>query len=406
MQLSRIPKTSDHYGRYYTDSDIASLLVQSMSVSHPKVAIDLGAGNGALVGEAHKHWIDTQFITVDIDHKAESSAFQTRYGAMFRHHTVDALDSTLAEKIGLGFGKVDLGLCNPPYVHPKWRKHFSEILEDAGLSHIIPKIGCIPADILFIAQNLRFLRKGGKLGIILPDGIIAGERYSKLRHSLATAHRVERIIELPRRIFHKTDAKAHIVILTKHQSTDNNIHIQRLESNGLLTPPIYLCPEQAAARLDYSYLSHTLNRTPQKRIRSELRNITQHIVRGSYSSSQRKIAPFPILHTTDIISGNINIPLQFLLTKKHQRIAHGSLALPGDILLARVGRNLDHKVCCVTYGTIAVSDCILILRVQPQHKEKVLRYLISPKGRAALRAASHGVGASFITTDALLSLKI
>jgi hypothetical protein len=135
MQLSRIPKTSDHYGRYYTDSDIASLLVQSMSVSHPKVAIDLGAGNGALVGEAHKHWIDTQFITVDIDHKAESSAFQTRYGAMFRHHTVDALDSTLAEKIGLGFGKVDLGLCNPPYVHPKWRKHFSEILEDAGLSH-------------------------------------------------------------------------------------------------------------------------------------------------------------------------------------------------------------------------------------------------------------------------------
>lgn len=406
MQLSHIPKTSDHFGRYYTDSDIASLLVESMAVDSPKLAIDLGAGSGALVGEARRYWESTHFITVDIDQKAESTSLQSRYGSTFRHHIADALDSALAEKIGLRFGEVDSGLCNPPYVRPKWRKHFAEILEDAGLSHIIPKIGCVQADILFIAQNLRFLREDGKLGIILPDGVIAGERYSKLRHSLATAHRLERIIELPRRVFHKTDAKAHIVVLTKNQPDGNDIHIQQLNNNGLLSSPILLCPDRAAARLDYSYLSNTISRENQNRVGLELRDVTQYITRGTYSSTQRKVAPFPVFHTTDFDSGVVDIPRQFRLTKKDQRIVGRSLALPGDILLARVGRNFDGKVCGVTHGAVAVSDCILILRVKPQFQQRVLRYLKSTKGRAALLAASHGVGATFITIEALLSLKI
>lgn len=405
MQLSHLPKTSDHLGRYYTDSNIASLLIESMAVNSPKLAIDLGAGSGALVGEASRHWENTKFITVDIDQKAESSVFRARYGAAFRHHTADALDSSLAEKIGLRFGDVDSGLCNPPYVSPKWRAHFAEILEDAGLSHVIPKIGCVQADVLFIAQNLRFLRNGGKLGIILPDGVIAGEKYAKLRHSLATAHRLERVIELPRRVFRNTDAKAHIVVLTKHITVDDDIHVQRLEDNGLLSPPILLSPDRAAVRLDYSYLA-SLSHIARRRAGLELRGITQLITRGSYSSSQRKGISFPVFHTTDFVDGSTEVPRQFLLTKEKQRIAGGVLALPGDILLARVGRNLDQKVCNVTRGAVAVSDCIFVLRVEPKYQERALRYLTSPKGRAALLAASHGVGATFITMDALLSFEI
>lgn len=405
MQLSHIPKTSDHFGRYYTDSDIASLLIESMAVNSPKLAIDLGAGSGALVGEAHRYWENTHFITVDIDKKAKSMALQTRYGSAFSHHTADALDGSLAEKIGLRFGDVDSGLCNPPYVRPKWRAHFAEILEDAGLSHVIPKLGCIQADILFIAQNLRFLRKGGKLGIILPDGVIAGEKYAKLRHSLANAHRLERIIELPRRVFRNTDAKAHIVVLTKHISADDNIHVQRLGNNGLLTSPILVSPDSAATRLDYSYLA-SLSQSSRRRVVLELRSVTQLITRGSYSSSQRKVIPFPVFHTTDFVDGSTEVPRQYLLTKGMQRIASGVLALPGDILLARVGRNLDEKVSYVTQGAVAVSDCILILRIVPKYQARALRYLTSANGRAAVLAASHGVGATFITMDALMSLEI
>lgn len=405
MQLSHTPKTSDHYGRYYTDSDIACLLIESMAITSPELAIDLGAGSGALAREASRHWKSTKFITVDIDKKAESSALRNRYGAVFRHHTADALSSSLTEKIGLCFGGADSGLCNPPYLSPKWRAHFAEILEDAGLSHVIPKIGCVQAEVLFIAQNLRFLRNGGKLGIILPDGVISGEKYSKLRHSLATAHRLEKVIELPRRVFRHTDAKAHIVILTKHLTVDNAIHIQKLGNNGLLSQPILLSPDRAAMRLDYSYLA-SQNDIACQQSGLELRDITQRITRGSYSSSQRSDLAFPVFHTTDFVAGATAVPSQFLLTKDMQRTVRGFLAQPGDILLARVGRNLDQKICNVTRGSVAVSDCVFVLRVEPKFQDRVLTYLMSANGRARLLAVSHGVGATFITMGALLDFEI
>lgn len=406
MLLSYKPKTSDPFGRYYTDSDIASLLIESMALRSPMLAIDLGAGSGALVDEASRHWEGTEFITVDIDRKAGSSALRTRCGSAFTHHTADALDKSLAEKIGLRYGEVDSGLCNPPYIRPKWRKHFAEILEDAGLSHVIPKIGGIQADVLFIAQNLRFLREGGKLGLILPDGVIAGERYAKLRHSLATAHKLERVIELPRRVFRNTEAKAHIVVLAKHQAGDDDIQVQQLDDNGVLSKSIRLSPDRATARLDYSFLA-SLRQAGSRREGFALRGVTQRITRGSYSSSQRKDLPFPVFHTTDIVDGSsTEVPRQFWLSKKAQHVARGFFAQPGDILLARVGRNLEQKVTIVSRATVAVSDCILVLRVEPKYQERAFNYLTSAKGRAALLAASHGVGATFITKDALLSLEI
>lgn len=405
MHLSYTSKTSGHIGCYYTDSVIAQLLVESMALRSPKITIDLGAGSGALVGEAGLHWKDTAFITVDIDQAAASSELRTLRGPAFTHHTADALDESLAEKIGLCHGDVDSGLCNPPYVRPKWRKHFGEILEDAGLSHVIPKIGCIQADVLFIAQNLRFLSTGGKLGLILPDGVIAGEKHAKLRQTLATTHKLERVIELPRRVFHNTDAKAHIVVLSKHVADGDDITIQQLGKNGLLSQPIQLCIDQAVHRLDYSYLV-SAGKPANRSNGITLRDVTEIITRGSHSSSQRKNLSFPVFHTTDFIDDSFEIPKRFRLNNRTRSVAKGHFAKAGDILLARVGRNLENKVVYVTEGEVVVSDCIFILRVKPKHRERTIDYLTSTRGKTALQAASHGVGATFITTEALLRLEI
>ncbi|MFZ2853801.1 MAG: N-6 DNA methylase [Rhodocyclaceae bacterium] len=404
MQLSRHVKTSDHFGRYYTDPAIAKLLIESMALRSPKVTIDLGAGSGSLVGAAGQHWKETEFITVDIDVAAASSKLRALYGPSFTHHAADALDNSLAKKIGVNYGDVDAGLCNPPYIRPKWQKHFGEILEDAGLSHIIPKIGTIQADVLFIGQNLRFLSSGGKLGLILPDGIIAGEKYARLRKTLATEHKIERVIELPRRVFRNTDAKAHIVVLSKGLADDDEIQIQRLNDNGFLSQVIRLSPDQATRRLDYSYLASVSN-TGKKPHGRTLRDVTHLITRGSHSSSQRRSTTFPIFHTTDFVNNSTEIPLQFCLDSRTRSVASGILAKAGDIVIARVGRNLENKVCCLTQGEVAVSDCVFVLRVKSEFRENVLDYLTSTNGRKALHAASHGVGAAFITVEALLALE-
>jgi type I restriction enzyme M protein len=405
MHVRDLARYSDPFGRYYTDSRVARVLVESMSLGNPKLVIELGAGNGVLVREASRYWASTEFITVDIDGDTEIASILNHQGAAFTHYIHDALDVSLSDRIGVPHGTVDSALCNPPYIQPQWRTSFSEILEDAGLSGVIPKISATPADVLFMAQNMRFLRDGGKLGLILPDGIIAGERYARLRQALISSHRIERIIELPRGIFRKTDAKAHIIVLVKNGNSSDFIRVQGLDLNGALANPLWISPDDAGDRLDFSYLRFK-SRLLHRESELTLGTATQVLARGIYSSSKRKGINFPVFHTTDFVEGSTTVPEKFSLSLLAQSEAKGILAQPGDILVARVGRNLHRKVAVVSNGIVAVTDCIFILRVAEKWRQRALVSLTSMDGRASLAAISHGIGATFITGDSLLKLSI
>ena len=405
MQLSKSSRTSDYFGRYYTESAIAQLLVEAMQLRSPKKAIDLGAGSGALAGEAYRQWSGTEFITVDIDQAAASAYLPKLHGSTFTHHTADALSESLDIELGIYPGEIDCGLCNPPYIRPRWSKHFGEILEEAGLSQVFPKLGNVPADILFIAQNLRLLGKGGKLGLILSDGLIAGEKHTELRKLLASCHKIERVIELPRRVFRKTDAKAHIVVLSKGTLADRNIQIQKLWENGLLSESISIDPDQARHRLDYSYFE-VKNRNFGKKNKRPLKNYGVFIKRGGYSSSQIKTLLFPVFHTTDFDHSSEEVPSRFLLNEIERQTVDRLIAIPGDILVARVGRNLDEKLCYVNKGYVAISDCVFVIRTKRENRKIIFDFISSKAGKTALRSIAHGVGANFITVDSLLRLEI
>ncbi len=398
----RVSKTSDPLGRYYTHATVASLLVQTMGKRSPGLALDLGAGDGALVRQASTVWKETQFITVDIDKNAGSVELPASGGDKFKHYVADALSRNLSERLAINLGGADAALCNPPYIRPRWKKHFGEILEEAGLSHVLPKMSDAPSDLLFIAQNLRFLRSGGHLGLILPDGIIAGERFQAFRETLARKHKIERVIELPRRIFKGTDAKAHIVVLAKDGGGSSRIKIQRVENDGALSNSIALPPDFAKLRLDYS---HYVSKDRYEGESLTIRNVAIMAARGNCSSAQRRGMSVPVFHTTEFDASG-TVPSGFVLNKQDSSVATGLVAMPGDILVARVGRNLEDKVCMVRRGYVILSDCIFALRVLPEYREPVFSFLTSQAGRDALASASHGVAARFITTEALLNIKI
>lgn len=404
MTLATASRYSDPYGRYYTRGCAAEVLVSAMGRAPKGVVIDLGAGDGALVSEASRRWTGARFITVDIDQNAGSSRLPEQINSCFSHHVADALDAQLAQKIGLDVGAAHSALCNPPYIRPGWRSHFGQILEDAGLSGVFPHIKCVPADILFIAQNLRFLRPGGKLGLILPDGIIAGEKCGALRNALTTAHRLERVIELPRGMFHGTEAKAYVVVLTKQGKPADAIELQRLEADGSLTGTVDLAVNEASSRLDYSFHCALAQNLSNHRGRATLRELGATVARGSFSSSERYACEFPVFHTTDFTGAGV--PRAFQLSKTRAATINALFAEPGDILVARVGRNLEEKVAVVERGRVALSDCILCIRVAPEMQKDVLNFFTSEAGRLALQAASHGVGARFVTQDALLDIVI
>lgn len=408
MVTTELIKGPDQLGRYYTNAVVGSLLVRSMALQAPATVLDLGAGDGALVGAASKVWKRARFLTVDIDEQAQCARLPAVHGPSFRHVTADALDPQLSSRLGLRPGEACAAVCNPPYIKPKWQSHFGELLEEVGLSGVLPRMSDVPADLLFIAQNLRFLRSGGRLGLILPDGIIAGDRYESFRQHLLALHRVHTVIELPRMIFRGTEAKAHIMVLSKGPAPTEALAVRLLGSDGRLSPKLLVPHDLAAKRLDFSFLASSLGarRADTAKTGECLEQLVHSVKRGNYSSSDRSASKLPILHTSDLTDEQTTPPRALALKRSHIQHMKSPLAEPGDIVVARVGRNHAEKIAIVRQGTYAVTDCLFVLRPKAGKTSRLLKFLCSDQGRAALEATSHGVGARFISLRALKNLVI
>lgn len=410
MDLRRPSVNADVWGRYYTPPEVSRALIDSMTGVRPKLILELGAGQGALASEAHRKWKNASLVTVDTDLAVARILGQHGSGASHIHHAQDALDDKLADRIGVPLGSVDVGLCNPPYVRPRWRSSFGHILEDAGLSGALQSVHDAGADLLFIAQNLRLLRKRGKLGLVLPDGLITGEKYQGIREVLLREHSVELVVQLPRRVFARTEAQTYLLVLSKRGGQTQQVQLSQMSDEGEISSTVSIDADLAKLRLDYSF--HALTRpTATRSTDKTVGAFVQDLLRGRTSSSQIDMCPLPVFHLGDFPVGHETartpvVPAQFIqaIAKTAVLPEKYKIARAGDILIARIGRNLHEKICFLPRGTCVISDCVFAVRSAPEHRETLLAYFLSDDGKAALKAVSHGVGAKYLTRSDVLSL--
>lgn len=413
VDLRRKSISADVWGRYYTAGHVSGALVDALSGVKPKLILELGAGRGALAGAACQKWNSAKCITVDTDQAALEALKSVVSQKVHTHHIHDALDEELADRIGLSLGSVDLGLCNPPYVRPRWRSSFGRILEDAGLSGALQSIHDAGADLLFIAQNLRLLKPKGKLGLILPDGLMTGEKYRGVREVLLREHRVEKVIQLPRRVFAKTEAQTYLVVLSKQGGETQSVALSQMHVDGSVVDSLIVSAEDAKLRLDYRYHATASKTSRAWRGREQslaIGKITRDLVRGSIPSNLISGFSWPVFHLGDFPEATKSqkipcVPSAFiqprdLLGELEQGV---KIARAGDILIARIGRNLHEKVCLLPRGFCVISDCVFALSVAPEFRSNLLSYLLSEEGRMALEAVSHGVGAKYLSRQDVLN---
>lgn len=409
--LSRPSASADSWGRYYTADWVSQCLISAMHASKPEVIVELGAGRGALAAAAGDKWRRAEIITVDMDQSATHflGRLSERKLGSHKHHVHDALDDDLAKQIGLPLGSVDVAVCNPPYVRPRWRASFGHILEDAGLSGTLKSVHDAGADLLFIAQNLRFLRQHGKLGLVLPDGLITAEKFAGVRRTLLREHFVEQVVQLPRRVFAGTEAQTYLVALAKRSGETDFVTLRQVGMDGAVSLPISIPADVAQRRLDFAYHKSAQDQLASRRGRLRLiRDIVLGISRGSFCSSQISQCDWPVFHLNDFVAGKPVVPKRFRLSQRMLRALPAStkVSMPGDILVARIGRNLHEKVALVQQGPCIVSDCVFTLRVNQEDRLPLLSFLKSPSGRRALEASSHGVGARFLSSSDLLDIEV
>lgn len=250
MDLSLSQKQKkDVLNRYYTPDLISNTLIHSLQNISPKQIIELGVGQGALTKAAINRWISARFITIDLDPDAGHVSTKKRSQLNLTHFTADALQEDLHAQLGLELKSFDLAIGNPPFMKPEWRDHYSHILEDSGLSAAVSCHKEATSHILFLAQSLRLVRPEGKLGLILPDGIVSGEKNYSLRKNLLENHHIEQVIKLPSRAFSKTEAQTHLLILTKEGNQQSKTMLSSFNHEGKTSPPIFVDPKQGANRL-------------------------------------------------------------------------------------------------------------------------------------------------------------
>ena len=395
--------TRDPLARHYTAEFVGSRFVDLFDREHPAGILDLGSGGGALSLAAARRWTAADIVTVDVDQQAGARICDSMRLVADRRHThlqLDALDEDLPAR--LAHRSFDVALCNPPYLTLPWRQGFDRILSEAGLPREARRNPSpVAAETLFVAQILRMAGRRAEIGVIVPDGLVSGRRARSFRRSLLSRVSVSCVIQLPRRSFSGTDAQAHIVVFRNEPGGGGDIELARLGEDGL-REPIRISWEAAENRMDHEF--HLPRRT-SGRSTFRLCDIGAEIVRGNLSSAEARSATQPVFHTTSFRKApgaSVELRSDFCADDRVGR----RVARAGDILLARVDRNLHRKVCQVAAGSAILSDCVYAIRVPNRWKRAVLNALSSPSGSEALLKTSRGVGARMLSKADLLELEL
>lgn len=404
--MINIPFSSkDILGRYYTDSAVSKILVEQIEVEDVKNILDLGSGTGSLSSAAAIRWHDANILSLDIEINSYNINFLEDNSGRYKHVVSDALRNNLHSILGVEEKSVDVAICNPPYLRPKWNKNFKKIIENTGLEEYYSINKAYPSEILFLAQILKLLKEGGEAGIILPDGIFTSQRFQSIRKFLVTELYIKKVIELPRKVFERTDAKTHILFFKNKKIKNEKIELLELQENGNLSNSISISHDEAIHRLDYSYYkicSVSNDNHSAKKI-----NEIAIVKRGKLSSVQIRNEVISTLHTTNLKKFNKNLVLS---GKKDLLALEGGdyvIARPGDILIARVGRKCYQKIAKIESGYAVISDCIFIVRTNNRsHGNHIYNYFISENGQDILNSISYGVSATQISMKDLKNLSI
>ena len=363
------------HSQYYTSEEIASLLVNSISVAEVRTVLDMGAGDGALTRAAKKKWEDSIFYVTDIDddncQRLKEQGFETR--------NVDCNVSKLDKLLGIAYSSIDIGVCNPPYETIDNNQFIKELMERAKL-RMNRKEKFSTSDLVFLTYNLLFLKPHGVLGIIVPYSVMTGRNYCELRQSLLDNYYVERAIELPENSFSYTEAKTGMLIIRKEKSEGRKTKLNTVIDNFKLSEPLIVSSSQLALRFDYSY--HLWNRTQSKKKCWNNNEIT--ITRGRYTHDDLKLKGMPFFHTTCYNKNDIDWHYPYNVSEK-------SVVGQGCFLIARVGKRCVGKVKYIEDGHIQVSDCIYGVSVPKDYIEQYKSFFHSQEYWDFIKIASRGV---------------
>jgi type I restriction enzyme M protein len=237
------------YGQYFTRREIVEFMVEMLDSSKDDLLIDPACGSGGFllymidkvrkkaeldyagdkrtIEEIYFHFPRDSVFGIEINDRIARIAMMDMVIHDDGHTNIennDALRDTknFNPKRDIKLGKYTLLLTNPPFGAIVKDE---EILKKYELGSKVKRRKNQRTEILFIERCLEFLRPAGRMGIVLPDGVLTNSSLQYVRDFIERKAKILAVISLPQTAFVPAGAgvKASLLFLQKKRFDDENI---------------------------------------------------------------------------------------------------------------------------------------------------------------------------------------
>ena len=280
-----------NFGQYFTPREIVKFIVDALPIEHDSKVLDTSCGSGGFLLYAlnkvrnkatelypnyakdvrqhdrwFKYWHDfaeKNLYGIEINEQISRAAKMNMIIHDDGHTNVITSDGLVSDETiiaktknqGFKYGTFDFIITNPPFgstIRQSEQAYLKTYQlgkkEEDWLSVKATSAGSRDSqstEVLFIEQDYKFLREGGYLAIVLPDGILTNSSLQYVRTQIEDWFRIVAVVSMPQTAFMANGAgvKSSVLFLkkwTKKESellvnTKKTIESRLLNDNGYLT---------------------------------------------------------------------------------------------------------------------------------------------------------------------------
>jgi type I restriction enzyme M protein len=235
-------------GEFYTPKEVVQLVVQLIKPEAGNRVYDPTCGSGGMLIESAKYIAANggmlgEFVNCTLKGQEKNLGTWAICKINMIVHNFQGSDIRKGDTLGspkhVTNGELDIFdrvIANPPFsLKEWWQAAESDLKIDAKGKTITPKYAQVVSDeygrfkygipprgygdLAFLQHMLAVLKHDGKMGIVLPHGVLfRGSSEGKIREGLLKDDLIEAIVGLPEKLFYNTGIPASIIILNKSKS--------------------------------------------------------------------------------------------------------------------------------------------------------------------------------------------
>jgi type I restriction enzyme M protein len=267
-----------NFGQYFTPRPIVKFITEILPITNESLVLDTSCGSGGFLLYAldkvrkeaeriypdfaklvkqneryYKFWHDfaeKKLFGIEINEQISRAAKMNMIIHDDGHTNVISSDGLLSESEiqkntkneGFKYNTFDFIITNPPFgatvkkVEKDYLKNYDLAQKEPDWLDVKGRTQSDERDsqsteVLFIEQCYNFLKAGGYLAIVLPDGVLTNSSLQYVRDWIEEKYRIVAVISMPQTAFAATGAgvKSSVLVLRKHsQSASDKIHSTKL----------------------------------------------------------------------------------------------------------------------------------------------------------------------------------